>query len=226
MEGSLVLTLFSEKVMMKRSVLLCGIFFLFIFSGISLGNVVFLMKFDSAVGGQKTLEVGQEAVMQIFAKFDTPRQAGNGIVSWEMDLLLDVAEAGPVGIKTQSGQAAVNIHAPNQDVLSSGLLFPNSPVVGAGEGLGVFSVMPSSNVGVGQDFQLIAEVTLVALEIGTVTYELGNFSVGAKNGSGNENVDGIFDDEMSDATVVVVPEPSSLMLLAGLSTLFVRRKQS
>lgn len=205
--------------MMIKPNVQCFLILVCLLVGVSFSAVEFIMLSPSAVDGETTLDVGQEAVIQILAKFDVDPPAGNGVTFWELDMILeDPAEDGVVGIKMNEDDPVIDIFLPDQSVITSGLLSPNDPVTGAGEDLGIFSIPHFSNVAIG-GYSLLAEVTIVALAEGTVDYELGNFSVGGNdNGSGAE-LSGYFNEDGSDTVFTVVPEPASLLLLAGMGML-------
>ncbi len=200
--------------MMNKPNVQCFLILSILVSSVCFSAVEFIMVSPTAVAGETTLNVGDDVVIQIQAQFDADPAPGNGVVFWELDFLLDEILEG--GILTIS---SFDIFLPEGPaVITSGFLAPNSPVQGAGEYFGIFALPHPSDVCIG-GYDLLAEVTLSGIGEGTLDYELGNFSIGGNDNGSGASLTGYFNANGSDTVFTVVPEPASLLVLAGMGML-------
>jgi hypothetical protein len=166
------------------------------------------------------LAIGQERTITISVYGDTLAD-DFGLHVWQLDMMPTSADGGVVEVVS----ATILDPVPN---FSSGYDSINSPS-GAVDWLGVAVLDGSQISDVGYDgFTPIAEVVIKGVAEGTVNYDLGDYGggfYGIARGDVN-TVDGTFDINSSVTTFSVVPEPSTLMILAGLSLLSRRRRKT
>jgi hypothetical protein len=189
----------------------------------ALCNVHYRMEItDDEIG------IGQESTIQIYG-WAQGAASGNGIVSWQLDLMLDALEDGIVTITNEV------IEEPYPGFFfSKGSLFLNDPYDGAARAEGAFGIQATSDLGIGDgqlaNYDLLASITVTGVSEGTVTYELGSYSTPLEDNffatlADDTKLTGLFEDTVSQVSITVVPEPGTLLMLSLISSAGLRRKQ-
>lgn len=179
-------------------------------------------------GASTTLEIGEQRTIQIWALADGA-SSGDGIVEWFVDLHPD-----SYGVVTA---VSYDIFEPSQQ--ESGL----DPALNEDDGFGgegSFQFLgaafpwsqtpPATDAGVGQ-YSLLGEVVIEGVAVGNVNYEIGNeylagFYARLKSGTSLDGVFGTAEKDLSDYQfTVVLPEPSTIAILSGLSAIALRKRK-
>lgn len=176
------------------------------------------------------IAIGEESIIKIYG-WAEGAVSGNGIVLWQLDLMLESLEDGIVTIIDEA------IEEPFAGFfLSKGSLFLNDPYIGAARSEGAFGFETSSDLGIGdgqpQNYDLLASITVKGVSEGTVTYELGSYSTPIESNfyatlADNTILTGVFEDTVPQATItVIIPEPGSLLILSLMTIAGLRRKRN
>lgn len=157
----------------------------------------------------------------------------NGINAWNLSVL-----PGTDGV-VEVIESSISLIAPTPlagapDTGYDSSNFGNGEILNLRAAVDAFGGMDSA-AGVG-DYSLIAEFQIQAAQVGTVSYEIGDYNFGGfqsilrdynpLNGSGL--YEGSFDLDASNSVfqVTAVPEPTSLLILSGLGMIsYLRRKR-
>ena len=173
-----------------------------------------LLKMDST---KYSIGIGEEAVISIYGMAEQATGT-NGLNSWNLDMVVDAD-----GIVEVGGVARV---APSP--WDSGMplyLSINNSSSGDVKGLGIVTqAFPqNSTTGVG-DYSKLAEITIVGLAAGQVTYTLGDFGGMGFEGylSDYTNEPGVF--VVENNVITVVPEPCTLLLMSIMAGIGLRRR--
>ncbi len=211
--------------MVKRVKLAVSIAFLvFSLYSTSCADLIFTMTADDY-----TLEVGQEATITIWAEITDTLDPGNGLNSWQLDMVVDTGGV----VEVSSDPVFVQPEPDFWDLSFSGWLSYNTDATGNVYGLGAITDGPTDS-DVGISFLALAEVTIEA--IGTVGQQV-EYQLAADPDGGNSFFGGLRDDTISPTyniisgnlefqsgnnVFTIVPEPGSLMIMsimAGLAAL-------
>jgi hypothetical protein len=190
---------------MKKQVFVYFLFVSFLYSAAH-ASLYFKMTCDDP-----DVAIGEETVIDLYVN-DTEAVAGYGLIIWQLDLAVDNAFVAVTDCDVvdyypydMSGPASTN-NPINGDVSQLGAIAEDLDQV--------------SNIGVG--YTKIASITISGIAHGDVTYSLINASGAVRNGGPQS---GVFDGANSVVHYTVTPEPSSLLLLSGLSVLSILRRR-
>jgi len=215
-------------VMMKHKMVLFCLFIsvLLCLNSISFANLLFKMTAD-----KYTLTVGQEATIDIWAKAEGATGL-NGLDVWQLDMVVDTGNK--VAVKTVGANAIITLIAPAPMYPLSGWTSVNSLLSGNVLGIRAYTLTTPQNstTGVG-NFSLLAEITIVALNEGTVTYNL--ISAGT-TGFYGMLADSTYYDvgnaapyaavfQQGNNVFTVAPEPASIMIMTVMAGLALRSRR-
>lgn len=175
------------------------------------GAISFKIECDNPV-----MDIDEQRTLTIYA-YGNELVEDYGLYSWSLDLIANSSDGGSVEVVSAS------VLAPKPNFIE-GYKDINVPI-GSVNWLGaaVLSETQVSNVGVG-GYTSVAEIVIKGISAGTVIYDIGDYGGGfygaVRNGS--EQITGTFDANNSTTSFTVVPEPTSLLLLTGLSLIAVK----
>lgn len=173
------------------------------------------------------LDIGETAVIEIFAYADDPLAAGNnGLNSWQLSML--VSGDGTVAVN----EGSITLSAPfSFDSLNTSINTPSGSIKDLAMNSLITPVDSALAVG---DYQKIAEFSIQALSVGQVEYSIGDAGLGffgilrdynpADMGTWGNYLEGTFDAASSINQLTVVPEPATFVLLGGMSLYLIRRR--
>lgn len=204
--------------------LVCVTVFLLFLTSVSSGDLIFKMT-----ASKNTLAVGEEATIGIWAKAEEATGV-NGLNVWQLDMVVDIGDK--VAVKTAGGTAITLVAPSPMNSAGSGWLSVNSPLSGNVLGIGVTTqnTPQDSTTGVG-DFSLLANVTIVALEEGTVTYNLADTGTTGFYGILRDST--YYDINLSNLefqtgnnVFTIIPEPASLLIMAAAAGMVMRSRRN
>lgn len=205
---------------MKMKVVLAMSLILWL-SSLSSADLLFKMTADKT-----DLLPGEQVTITLHAFAESPQATGaNGLNGWNLDVLVDTGSAVEVVV------GSVVFLAPSPS-LFTGYNSINSPN-GEIEYLNLVTMFnQGSNTSV-DGYSAIAafDIKAIGLEGQSVTYTLGRDLGGATEFDGyladGTRLQGVFDIANSQNVFTIVPEPSSLLILSGLTAIgFFRRKRA
>ncbi len=201
---------------MKKFQVFCVAMSLLLLCGAASADL--LLKMDST---KYTIGIGEEAVISIYGMAEQATGT-NGLNSWNLDMVVDGG-----GVVEVSGVTRV---APSPWDGSMPLyLSINNGNSGDVTGLGIVTkeFPQDSDTGVGK-YDKLAEITIVGLAVGEVTYTLGDFGgMGFEGYLGDSTCTcepGSFVEENNIITVCV-PEPCTLLLMSIMAAAGLRGKR-
>lgn len=215
-------------VMNSKSKTVCfAALFLLFFNSVSSADLLFKITAD-----KYNLTPSEEATISIWAYIEETVDPCNGLNVWQLDMIVDTDSV------VQVNDDPVLI-APTPIDPTSGWLSLNADLTGNIYGLGVLTPGPTdSETGIG-DFSLLAQVTIQA--IGTpgqqVTYQLTDDGHGGFFGALRDDISSIpplpsyiYPDNVQfvpgNNVFTIVPEPTSLMIMAFLTGLALRNRRN
>ncbi len=204
---------YKENVVMKKKALFC-ILSVFLLCSLSNANLIVRITADDT-----DLTIGQPTTLRVYG-YAEEAVADNGLYDWSVSAVVDVD-----GIVQVNG--AVILEPTPLDVGNSGYsmnLGSNGNIDASGLISGAVSV---SNAGVG--YSELFNFQIQAIAPGAVQYSLTNilgdlndFSVMYDASFGNV----VFDEVNSVGQISVLPEPTSILILSGLTAMgYFRRKR-
>ncbi len=172
------------------------------------------------------ISVGQETVVKLYA-WAEGANSGNGIIGWQLDLMLNASEDGIVQITNEE-----IIEPYSGFYLSEGALYLNDPYSGAATAEGAFGFEESSDVGIGdsENYTLMANITVKALAAGDVSYELGSYSTPVEDNfyatlADDTKLTGYFESGLSQNELTVIPEPNTFLMFSIFAGFALKRRR-
>jgi hypothetical protein len=202
---------------MKKFQIFCVVTSLLLFCSVACADL--LLKMDST---KYSIGVGEEAVISIYGMAEQATGM-NGLNSWNLDMvvssggIVEVSQVARVAPSPWDSSMPLYLSLNTEDGGSSG------DVIGLG--VATQSFPQSSTTGVGQ-YDKLAEITIVGLAAGQVTYTLGDFgSMGFEGYLGDyTNEPGSFV-EGNNVITVFVPEPCTLLLMSVTALVGLRSRR-
>ena len=201
---------------MKKFQVFCLFTLLLTFCNIASADL--LLKMDST---DYSIGVGEEAVISIYGMAEQATGT-NGLNSWNLDMVVNTGGIIEVSNVTRVAPSPWDAGMPlylSKNIEEGG----NSGDV-IGLGIATQSFPQSSETGVGK-YDKLAEITLVGLAAGEVTYTLGDFGGMGFEGylSDYTNEPGSFVEENNIITVSI-PEPCTVVLMSIMAAVALRRR--
>lgn len=198
---------------MKKLQVFCLVMsLLMVFCNVTSGDL--LVKMESS---KYSIGIGEEAVISIYGMAEQATGM-NGLNSWNLDMVVD--EGGVVEVSGVTRVAPLPWDGGMPLYLSI-----NNGNSGDVTGLGIVTQQSpqDSDTGVGK-YDKLAEITIVGLAAGEITYTLGDFDGMGFEGylSDYTNEPGYF--LVENNVITVVPEPCTLVLMSIMAGIGLRRR--